>query len=239
MIRTGMRFLCCCLLLLSLQQVFIAPVRAGEDKERIQLLQAKMAKLQELLGKVQEEKLREQAPIEIPWQPILQSGEEWSGYYQYAYLLAPQMAAENIDSILQQLNYIASQDEMKQRGGLFVVPTLPLDAGEQMTVKNYNRDFAGALLKTIKVPTSISGGMVIAPTPLTGDGGASETLLFIDLTGCDQVLRSRIFGLLQSYRMFADDGSIHGYVWELLQSAAPQAFTVYMQGKLMWLKLAD
>ncbi len=239
MIKHGVRFLCCCLFMIALQQVIVFPVMAGVKEDRVQLLQKKMEKLQELLIRMQEEELREQPPTEIPWQPILQSGEERPAYDQYAYLLAPQMRAEDLDSILQQLHFLANQDALKERGTLFVVPTLPLSAGKKMSVANYNRDLAGQLLKEIEMPTALEGGMIVAPDPLGQPDVAAGLLLFIDLAGCDQILRSRIFGLLQSQRLFTEDGSIHGYLWELMKSAAPQTFTVYMQDEPVWLALEN
>ncbi len=237
MLRYGIRFFCCFLFVVCLQQVLVFPVVAGEKEEQVQLLQKKMEKLQKLLIRMQEEKLREQPPTEIPWQAIIQSGEERPAYDQYAYLLAPQMRAADLDSILQQLHFLATQDKLKERGTLFVIPTLPLSAGEKLTIENYNRDLAGDLLKRIGVPSALEGGMIVASDPLGQLDAIEETLLFIDLTGCDQILRSRIFGLLQNQRLFTEDGSIHGYLWELLKSAAPQAFTVYMQDQLVWLEL--
>ncbi|MFK5926399.1 MAG: hypothetical protein QM483_07210 [Desulfuromusa sp.] len=239
MLKHSIRFLCCFLFVVCMQQIFVAPVVAGEKEERVQLLREKMEKLQELLVMMQEEKLREQPPTEIPWQPILQGGEERTAYDQYAYLLAPQMRAADLDSILQQLHFLATQDELKERGTLFVVPALPLAPGEKMAVKNYNRDLAGTLLQEINMPTALEGGIIVSPNPLGQPGVAKGSLLFIDLVGCDQILRSRIFGLLQSTRLFTEDGSIHGYLGRLLKSAAPQAFTVYMQGELVWVALAN
>ena len=238
MLKYGIRFLCCFLLVVCLQQVLAFPVMAGEKEERVLLLQKKMAKLQELLVRMEKEKLREQPPTEIPWQAILQSGEERPAYDQYAYLLAPLMGAADLDSTLQQLHFLATQDELKERGTLFVVPALPLSAGESLTVENYNRQLGGVLLKKIGIPKALEGGVIIAPEPLGSPDVADETLLFIDLAGCDQILRSRIFGLLQKQRLFTEDGSIHEYLWVLLQSAAPQAFTVYVQDKLVWLTLS-
>jgi len=238
MVSLVTRLFCCCFLLICLHQALVSPVMAGESENRIQLLKKKMVELQEILVHMQEEKLREQPPTESPWQPILESGDERPGYYQYAYLLAPQMQREDLDNILQQLNFIASQDEMKERGGLFVVPSLPLGDGKQMTIDHYNRDLAGALLKTVSVPTALEGGMLISATPLAQGSRGEEPLLFIDLAGSDQILRARIFELLQSYRIFADNGSIHGYIWKLLKNASPQAFTIYVQDRLTWLTLA-
>lgn len=237
MLKLGIRFLCCCLFVLCLQQLYVPPVAAGEKEERVQLLQKKMAKLKELLSRMQEEKLREQPPTEIPWQAILQSGVERPAYDQYAYLLAPLMRAADLDSTLQQLYFLSSQDELKERGTLFVVPALPLADGEKMSVKSYNRDLAGALLQKIKLPTALEGGVLVASTPLGKHNRDEDSLLYIDLTGCDQILRSRIFGLLQSNRLFTEDGSIHKYIWELLKNAAPQAFTMFMQDNLIWLEL--
>lgn len=237
MFKHGIRFLCCFLFVICLQQILVFPAVAGEKEERVQLLQKKMEKLQELLVRMQEEKLREQPPTEIPWQAILQAGEERPAYDQYAYLLAPLMRAADLDSTLQQLHFLANQDELKERGTLFVVPTLPLDPGEKMTVENYNRDLSGKLLKSIKMPTALEGGLLVSSDPLGRLEDIEESMLFIDLSGCDQILRSRIFGLLQSQRLFTEDGSIHEYLWELLKSAAPQSFSVYMQDELVWLAL--
>ncbi len=172
MLNIGLRFVCCILFVGCLQQIYIFPVVAGEKEERVQLLQKKMEKLQELLARMQEEKLREQPPTEIPWQPILESGEERPAYDQYAFLLASQMQASDLDSTLQQLHFLANQDKLKERGTLFIVPTLPLKTGEQMTIKNYNRDLAGQLLKTIRIPTALEGGILIAPNPL-GERGVT------------------------------------------------------------------
>ncbi len=237
MMKLSTRFLCLFLLLFCLQLVQVSPVAASEKEERMELLQQKMAKLQELLSRMEEEKLREQPPTDIPWNPILAAGDERTGYYQYAYLLASQMRAIDLDSVLQQLSYVATQDEMKERGVLFVVPSLPLEADETMAVKKYNRDLAAKFLKMTGMPTAIEGGMLIAPFPLGHADVAKDSLLFIDLSGCDQRLRSQIFALLQNYRIFTDDGSVSGYVWKLLQDTAPQVFTIYMHGKVGWLKL--
>ena len=239
MLRFSTRFLCCLLLAICLQQVSVVPVAAGEKEERVQLLQQKMDKLQELLVKLEEKKLRQQPPTEIPWQAILALGEERLAYDQYAYLLAPQMQATELDSSLQQLHYLASQDKMEERGTLFVVPALPLDAGEKMSVKSYNRDLAGILLKQLGMPTALEGGILVSPSPVAKLKDEREPLLFVDLAGCDQILRSRIFGTLQTTRMFNEDGSIHQYLWNLLESASPQTFSVYVQDGLLWLSRVE
>ncbi|SDZ81682.1 hypothetical protein SAMN05660420_00454 [Desulfuromusa kysingii] len=238
MSKYSMSFLYCFLLLFCLQHIYVPPAVAGEKQERVKLLQQKMEKLQELLAKMEEEKLREQPPTEMPWQALLQEGTERPAYDQYAYLLAPLMRAGELDSILQQVHFLASQDEMKERGTLFIVPATPLAAGESMSVKNYNRDLAGALLQKVDIPKALEGGVVVVSDPLETLSASNGMSLFIDLTGCDQVLRSRIFGLLQKTRLFTEDGSIYKYLEELLRSASPQAFTVYMQGDLVWLSLA-
>ena len=239
MLNFSIRFLCFCLLFVSLQQIYVSPAIAGEKEERVQLLQEKMAKLQELLLKLEEAKLREQPPSEMPWQALLQGDTERPAYDQYVYLLAPQMKSTDLDSILQQLYFLANQDELKERGTLFVVPALPLASGEVMSVKTYNRDLARELLGNVGIPAALEGGLIIAPDPLRQAEVAKGPLLFVDLAGCDQILRSRIFGLLQSDRLFTEDGSIYGYLGKLIKSAAPQAFTVYMQGELVWLSLAN
>jgi len=237
MLITLKGFLYCLLLVICLQQIHVVPVLAVETEERIKLLQEKMKKLQDLLVLMEEQKLREQPPTEKPWQPIMKSGEERPAYDQYAYLLAPRMLATDLDSILQQLNYLASQDPLKERRTLFIIPALPLADGEKMTVEKYNRDLVDDFLKTIGIPTALEGGLLLAPNPLGRKGIAEGPLLFINLTGCNQIIRARIFGLLQSQRLFTEDGSLHGYVWALLKSAAPQAFSLYMENNLAWLSI--
>ena len=239
MLKHSIRFFCCFLFVVCLHQIYVFPAVAGEKEERVQLLQQKMAKLQELLIKIQEEKLREQPPTEMPWQALLQADTERPAYDQYAYLLAPQMRANDLDSILQQLYFLANHDELKERGTLFVVPALPLAVGEAMGVKSYNRDLARNLLGRVGIPAALEGGLIVSPDPLGLSDVAKGPLLFVDLAGCDQILRSRIFGLLQSARLFTEDGSIHRYLGQLLKSAAPQAFTVYMQEEIVWVSLAN
>jgi hypothetical protein len=240
MLKKVGRFLCCLLIVACLQQIVLSPATADEQEDRakrVQLLKEKMKKLQALLEKVKEEKLREQPPKEFPWQPILKSGDEWPAYAQYAYLLAPHMQKEDLDSILQQLHYLTSQDPRKERGTLFIIPALPLESGEQMTVEKYNRDMASQFLKLIKMPTALEGGLIVSPDPLGEPDIAEGVLLYIDLTGCNQILRSRIFEALQTTRLFIDDGSVHAYLWELLKSASPQSFKVYRQDNLIWLSV--
>ena len=234
MVRFTTSMVCCLLFLFCLQQVLVSPVMAGEKEERVKLLQEKMAKLQELLVKLEEAKLRQQPPTDIPWQAILQSGEERLAYDQYVYLLAPQMQAIELDSSLQQLNYLASQDEMKERGTLFVIPALPLAEGEKMSVKSYNRDLAGELLNKLELPTSLEGGVLVTPYPIGKLERKEDTLLYVDLTGCDQIIRARIFSELQSTRMYTEDGSVHKYLWNLLKSTSPQAFSMYMEDGILW-----
>lgn len=235
MIKIVFRCLCCLLLVMALQQVVVSPVAATEDEERIQLLQEKLKKLKDLLVKVQEEKIKEQPPTEIPWAPVLGFGEERPAYDQYVYLLAPQMRTETLDSTLQQMYFLAGRDELKERGALFVVPALPLAAGEVMAVKNYNRELAGEFLRKIGVPRAIEGGLIVVPEPLHRKGIAEGPMLLIDLTGSDQILRTRIFELLLQTRLFTADGSIQDYLWKLLQKASPQEFTVSVEGERMWL----
>ncbi len=237
MLKTLKCFLCCFLLVICLQQVHIVPVLAGEKEERIKLLQEKMKKLQDLLVLMEEQKLREQPPTEKPWQPIIKSGEERPAYDQYAYLLAPRMLAADLDGVLQQLKYLSDQDPLKERRTLFIIPALPLADGEKMAVDKYNRDLVEDFLKKIGIPTALEGGLLLAPNPLGRKGVAEGPLLFINLTGCNQIVRARIFGLLQSQRLFTEDGSLHGYVWALLKSAAPQAFNLYMENNLTWLSV--
>lgn len=237
MVKAAQSFLCCFLFLFCLQQVFVAPVYAGEKEERVKLLQEKMAKLKELLAKLEEAKLRQKPPTDIPWQAILKPGEERLAYDQYAYLLAPNMQPTELDGSLQQLNYLARQDPMLERGTLFVIPALPLKDGEQMTVSTYNRDLAGTLLKTLNLPTSLEGGILVTPYPVGRLEHEEEPLLFIDLTGCDQIMRARIFGVLQSTRLYTEDGGIHKYLWNLLKDTSPQTFSMYVQNNILWLSL--
>ena len=77
--------------------------------------------------------------------------------------------------------------------------------------------------------------MVVAPDPLDEEGVAGGPLLLIDLAGCDQIMRTRIFDLLLNTRLFTEDGSIHGYLWRLLQGASPQVFKVSMEGQRLLL----
>ncbi len=227
-----------CLLLLS---VCLAPLTppavAGEKEERVQLLQEKLKKLKQLLVQMEEQKLKESPPQDIPWEPMLDFGLERPAYDQYAYLIAPLMKQETLDSTLQQLHFLASQDEMKERGTLFVVPTLPLSEGEAMSVDKYNRDLAVSILRKIGVPSSFEGGVLVVPDPIGEEGVAKGPMLLIDLTGCDQIMRTRIFEQLQSVRLFTEDGSIQDYLWALLKSASPQSFSAYVEGERMWLTL--
>lgn len=228
--------LVCLLLLLAFVQLpLVQPAHAGDKEERIKLLQEKMKKLKKLLVLMEEEKVRETPPKDPPWEPLLDFGLERPAYDQYAYLIAPQMSQEKLDSILQQLYFFASQDDLKARHTLFVIPTLPLDEGETMSVTKYNRDLAVAMLHKIGVPSALEGGILVTPNPLGEEGVAKGPQLFIDLAGCDQILRLRIFEQLQKVRLFAEDGSIQNYLWALLRSTDPQAFTVSVDGERMWL----
>jgi hypothetical protein len=147
------------------------------------------------------------------------------------------MRQEVLDSALQQLYFFASQDELKERGTLFVVPSLPLADGETMSVAKYNRDLAVAMLRKIGVPSALEGGIVVVPDPLGEEGVAAGPMLLIDLAGCDQIMRTRIFEVLQQVRLFTEDGSIQDYLWALLKSASPQAFSVSVEGERMWLAI--
>lgn len=83
---------------------------------------------------MQETRLRQQPPTELPWQPIQEQGQERVAYAQYVYLLGAHMSREDLDSTLQQVYHIAAQDEMEEKGALFVVPALSLVGGQQMSV---------------------------------------------------------------------------------------------------------
>ncbi|HEY5673838.1 MAG TPA: hypothetical protein VIR78_09045 [Malonomonas sp.] len=224
---------CLCLLLFFGLSVGLVPqVRAeAESKsERAELLKQKLLKLQQLLAQVEEARLKEQPPTETPWQPIQAFGEERPAYDQYAYLLAPHLRKADLDSALQQLHYLAGLDELKERGNLFVVPALPLAVGETMAVERYNRELAAAYLRTVGLPSAYEGWLVVSPDPLHQAGVAAGPLLMIDLAGCDQIMRTRIFDLLLKVRLFTEDGSVHSYLWQLLQNASPQVFKVSMEG---------
>ncbi len=137
---------------------FIAiDVGASEKEERIRLLQEKMNALKAQLELMQETRLRQQPPTELPWQPIQEQGQERVAYAQYVYLLGAHMSREDLDSTLQQVYHIAAQDEMEEKGALFVVPALSLVGGQQMSVDAYNRQLAVELLLQVGVPSAIEG----------------------------------------------------------------------------------
>jgi hypothetical protein len=229
----------CCLLLLVVAQVSMGqPALASEKEERVRLLQEKLKKLKQLLVEMEEQKLKETPPAEGPWEPLLDFGLERPAYDQYAYLVAPLMQQEVLDSTLQQLYFFASQDELKERGTLFVIPALPLAEGETMSVAKYNRELAVAMLRKIGVPSAREGGMLVVPNPIGEEGVADGPMLWIDLAGSDQLLRTRIFEQLQKVRLFTEDGSIQDYLWALLKSASPQSFSVFAEGERMWLAVA-
>lgn len=222
---------CVCFLLFLLLSVGLVPqLQAEVSSERAELLKQKLIRLQQLLVQVEEAKLKQQPPTEAPWQPVQAFGEERPAYDQYAYLLAPHLRKEELDSALQQLHYFASLDELKERGNLFVVPALPLSTDEAMAVGSYNRELAANYLRKVGLPSAYEGWMVVAPDPLTEAGVADGPLLLIDLAACDQIMRTRIFDLLLNTRLFTEDGSIHSYLWKLLQGASPQIFKVSMEG---------
>ena len=224
--------------LFSLQALSAPVIQAGDKEERIRLLQEKMRLLKEQLVVMQEQKLREQPPTDIPWQPILSAGEERPAYRQYAYLLSAQMGQADLDSVLQQIYFLASRDRLEERGTLFVIPAFQLSSGQQMSVETYNRDFAGQILRQAGVPTAIEGGLLVSPTPLSRAESEGEPLLFIDLAGTDEILRSRIFELLTSQHLFTDGGNIHSFIWELVLNASPQVFSLYWQDHIAWLALS-
>lgn len=237
MLTCGRRIVFFLFVLFSLQTLFAPVVQAGDKEERIRLLQEKMRLLKEQLAVMQEQKLREQPPGEIPWQPILRAGEERPAYRQYAYFLSAQMGQEDLDSVLQQIYYLASRDPLEERGTLFLIPSFQLSAEQQMSVETYNRDFAGQILHQAGVPTAIEGGLLVSAEPLSRARSEGDPLLFIDLAGSDQILRSRIFELLTSHHLFADGGSIESFIWELVLNASPQVFSLYWQDHIAWLAL--
>ena len=227
---------CVCFLLFCGLSVGLVPqVQAESKSERAELLKQKLLKLQKLLEQVEEAKLKEQPPTESPWQPIQAFGQERPAYDQYAYLLAPHLRKTELDSALQQLHHLAGLDELKERGNLFVVPALPLAIGEVMSIDRYDRELAATYLRTVGLPSAYEGWLVVSPDPLNQAGVAAGPLLMIDLANCDQVTRARIFDLLLKVRLFTEDGSIHSYLWQLLQNAAPQVFKVSMEGQRLLL----
>ena len=234
MLKISLRAVCC-LLLLVLGLALPPQVQAESTAERADVLKQKLLQLQQLLQQVEEAKLREQPPTEAPWQPIQAFGEERPAYDQYAYLLAPHLRKAELDSALQQLHYLAGLDALKERGNLFVVPALPLTGGETMSIDRYNRELAGAYLRAVGLPSAYEGWLVVAPDPLDEGGVAGGPLLMIDLAGCDQVMRTRIFELLLRTRLFTDDGSVHSFLWRLLKNASPQVFKVSMEGQRLLL----
>ena len=237
MFRFAQVLVFCCLIILCLQQISAPLAVAGEKEERIRLLQEKMQALKAQLAEMQEQKLREQPPTEAPWQPVLKAGEERPAYAQYAYLLASQMGQDKLDSTLQQIHYQTSTDEMQERGTLFVIPALPLAAGEQMSVERYNRELAVQLLHQVGVPAAVEGGLLIAEKPLSRLEDGEKSFLYIDLTDCDRIMRARIFELLKTERLFGEEGSIQNYLWQLVKNASPQAFSIYWQDNLAWLSV--
>ena len=227
---------CCGLLSLAFVQVPLTqPVYAGEKEERVKLLQEKLKKLKQLLVQMEEQKLKETPPTQPPWEPLIDFGLERPAYDQYAYLVAAQIKQEDLDGVLQQFYFFANQDELKERGTLFVVPALPLGDGEVMSVGKYNRELAAAMLRKIGAPSAMEGGLIVLPDPLGEEGVANGPMLIVDLAGCDQILRLRIIELLKDVRLFTEDGSIQNYLMALLQSASPQSFTVFAEGEQLWL----
>ncbi len=237
MTNTLFRIVACLVLLLSLQAPLLTPsAGAGEKEERIQALQEKMAQLKAMLAELEEQKLREQPPEAPPWQTVTARGEERRAYSQYAYLLAPQMRSDMLDSVLQQLHFIAARDAMTERGNLFVVPALSRSGGALLPVAGYNRDLAASLLTGVGIPSAVEGGILVTGEALGETRQPEAPLLFIDLRACDQILRARIFELLQTVRLFGEDGSIHSFLWELITAARPQAFRVHQQHQVTWLE---
>ena len=242
MSRKFIPILCCLLLSIFCHSVLVSPsfAEGNQNKEeRVLLLQEKLKKLKQLLVQMEEQKLKEKPPTETPWEPLLDFGLERPAYDQYAYLVAPLMQQGVLDSTLQQLHFFASQDELKERGTLFVIPSLPLTDGEVMSVGKYNRDLAVAMLRKIGVPSALEGGIVVTPDPLGEKGVAEGPMLLIDLAGCDQIIRSRIFETLQQVRLFTEDGSIQDYLWALAKISSPQAFSIFTEGERMWLSLGS
>lgn len=230
--------ICLALLVAFQSQLFLPAATAGEKDERILLLQEKMAKLQEMLAELEEQKLREQPPQEIPWQPVAGSGEERRAYRQYVYLLAPQMRREVLGGVLEQLYYTAERDPLTQRGSLFVIPALNPSETGQLSVEQYNRSLASQWLSAQGIPSAVFGGVLVSADPVGESSGERQPVLYIDLDGCDQILRARIFELLQTTPLYGDDGSVAEFLWTLVAKAQPQAFRIYQQKQITWLSVA-
>lgn len=209
---------------------------ATEREDRVRALQERLKALKEQLSVMQEAELREQPPTESPWQPILKAGEERIAYAHYVYLLGSQFSQENLDDILQQIYYIASQDPLEKKSALFVIPATSLAPGETMSVDAYNRGLSIDFLNRVGIPSAIEGGLLVSEKPLHKlEQGDDRQLLFIDLTGSDQILRARMFELLLNGSVFGPEGHPQNYIWELLRKATPQAFSMYWQNDMIWL----
>ncbi len=232
------RVLICCALLIPAQSYFFTNTACAGDKEdRIQALQEKMTRLKGLLAELEEQKLREQPPEIIPWQPLVNSGQERRAYTQYAYLLAPQMPQEDLSAILEQLYFTATRDKLTQRGTLFVVPALTQTEPEQLLAADYNRGLAADLLSKVGIPSAVSGGLLIVSAPVNKLVLEKQPALYLDLAGCEPMLRARIFELLLAGQ-FNEAEDLYSFIGNLIAAASPQAFQLYQQQQVLWLSVA-
>ncbi len=231
MLKRFILLFCSLLFVLAVLQTHPAQLQAATNEEQTEQLRAKLEKLNELLEKMQQLEALKKPPTEPPWQAVLDYSEERLAYAQYAYLLAPHMQKETLDSILQQLHFFANRDQLESRGTLFVVPALPLAAGETMGVSHYHRELAKGFLQKAGLPSAAEALLLVAPEPLTKPGVAEGPLLLIDLAHSDQILRARILELLQQLRLFDEPEGMTDFLWQLLQQTTPQAFRVMVAGE--------
>ncbi len=236
--RFLIRTLICFALLLPLQSyVWFDMACAGEKEERIQALQEKMTQLKGMLAELEEQKLREQPPEEIPWQPLISRGEERRAYTQYAYLLAPQMRQESLSAALEQLYYTAARDGMSHRGTLFVIPALNQTEAKQLEGVDYNRGLAADLLGAVGIPSAVSGGLLVTSDPIGKQARQDRPMLYLDLDGCSPMLRARIFELLLVSTLDESGASLYSFIGNLVAAAKPQVFQLYQQQQILWLSV--
>ncbi len=235
-----LRILVSFILMLTIHnQLFISVARADEKTERIQALQEKMVKLKSLLAELEEQKLREQPPQVIPWQPLTVSSSERRAYSQYVYLLAPQMSQTELSASLEQLYLTAAGDKLTKRGTLFVVPSLAQNQVTQLSEAEYNRSFAADMLSKIGLPGAISGGMLVTEEPLGKAVATDQNILFVDLANCSAMLRAQIFEQLLLSGMHEGESGLYSFIGSLVSAAQPQTFHLYQQQRLVWFSAAE
>ena len=229
----------CCVLLLPLQSYLLSPAAFGAEKaERIQALQERMIQLKSMLAELEEQQLREQPPEVIPWQPLISSGEERRAYARYAYFLAPQMGQETLGATLEQLYFTATRDALTQRGTLFVVPSINQTEVNPLAVSDYNRSLAADMLATLGIPSALAGGLLVTTDSIEKKTLQDQTVLYLDLDGCEPVLRARIFELLLTHDFQGTGGEFYPFIGALVAAAQPQTFKIYQQQHVIWLSVA-